>query len=124
MEAAELENQDDRWEATEREMRDDVLPLLMHMYSGGSKDDYGKEHVPPLPLSLDRVNEGRSSQSNNLLFKLPLEILGEILQNVDSASLADLALVNHDCRQWARSRQFASIKLDYGEESFDMLSLL
>lgn len=123
MEAAEPENQDDIREAIERENRDDILPLLMHMYSG-SKDDYGKEHVPPLPLSLDRVNEGRSSPSNNLLFKLPLEILGEILQNVDSASLADLALVNRDCRQWARSRQFASIKWDYGKETFEMLSLL
>lgn len=106
----------------EKESEDqyDILDLCMHMFSG-SKDDYGTEQVPPLPLSFDRVNESRSPRSDSLLFKFPVEILGEILQHVDSSSLASLAFVNRDCRQWARSRQFASIHCDYGPETIGML---
>ena len=91
--------------------------FLFPMYSG---DELAiqKENVPPLPLSFDRVNQGRSPQSNNLLFKLPLELLGEILQHVESSSLASLALVNRDFRQWARSRQFASITWGYSQAPF------
>lgn len=89
-------------------------------------DTYGRKSiVPPLPLSFDRVNEGRFPQSNSLLFKLPFEVLGQILQHVEPASLASLALVNRDCRQLARSRQFASTPLeDACESSFDLMELL
>ena len=57
----------------------DITHLLMPMF-GGSKDEYGKDIVPPDPLLFDRVNEGRLSLSNSALFKLPLEILGMVLQ--------------------------------------------
>ena len=86
----------------------------MRMFSG-NKDDYRKEVVPPLPLSFDRVMEGRSPQSAAPLLKLPFEILGAILQHVEPASLASLALASRDCRQLARSRQFASVQLDYSD---------
>ena len=73
---------------------------------------YGrKDKIPPQPLSFDRVNQGRSPQSNSLLFQLPFEILGQILQHVEPASMPSQALVNRDCRLLAHSRQFASIQL-------------
>jgi len=104
-------------------MAPDVLSLLLPMFSG-SKDSFGKEYVPPLPLSFDRVNEGRPPLSTAPLFKIPLEILSLIGLHVPSFSLASLALVNKDCRQLARSRQFASVKLDYSDASLDLLELL
>lgn len=93
------------------------------MFSG-NKDDYGKEDVPPLPLSFDRVLEGRSPHSTAPLLNLPFEILGVILHHVETASLASLALVSRDCRQLARSRQFASIQLDYSDSSFALITAL
>lgn len=104
-------------------MSRDILSLLMLMFSG-SKDDYGKEVVPPLPLSFDRVLEGRSPQSTAPLLKLPFEILGVILHHVEPASLASLALISRDFRQLARSRQFASIQLDYSDASFALITAL
>lgn len=87
--------------------------------------DYGKEIVvPPLPLSFDRVNEGRFPRSNSLLFTLPLEVLGIILQLVESDSLPALALVNQDCRQLARSRQFASIELNPSDSCLELIARL
>lgn len=68
---------------------------------------------PPLPLSFDRVNEGRFARSNSFLFKLPFEVLGQILQHVEPTSLPSLAPVNRDCRQLARSRQFARIPIHF-----------
>jgi hypothetical protein len=93
-----------------------ILGLLMPMLVVG-KDEYGKELVPPLPLSFDRVNGNRPPASDTALFKLPIEILGLILQHIPSSSLPSLALVNSDCRQLARSAQFASVKFDYSRES-------
>lgn len=88
-------------------------------------DDYGRRGtLPLLPLSFDRVNEGRFPRSNSLLFKLPFEVLGLILQHVEPTSLPSLALVNHDCRQLARSRQFASIHLDTSNSCLDLMELL
>lgn len=88
-------------------------------------DDYGREiDVPPLPLSFDRVNEGRFPRSNSLLFTLPFEVLGLILQLVEPDSLPALALVNQDCRQWARSRQFASIELNPSDSCMELIARL
>lgn len=89
-----------------------------------TKDDYGSELVPPLPLSFDRVNEGRHPVSLAPLFQLPLEVLSIIIHHVEPASLAALARVSRDCRQLARSRQFASIQLDYSDSSLDLLEKL
>ena len=99
------------------------MQLMMPRFSG-SKDKYGKEIVPPLPLSFDRVMEGRPPSTSALLFGLPDEILSTIIQFVDQDVLKLLALVNSDCRQWARSVQFNSICLDYSPSSIGILHLL
>lgn len=101
----------------------DILNVLMGMFSG-HKDDYGSAIVPPLPLSFDRVNEGRPARSKASLLNLPIEIIGVILQWITPDSLASLALVNHDCLQLARSRQFASIQLDYSDSTLGLLKKL
>lgn len=105
------------------ERHGEILNLLMTMFSG-TKDEYGKEVVPPLPLSFDRVNEGRPPCSTAQLFRLPFEVLAVILQHIPSGSLASFAMVNRDCRQLARSRQFASIHLNYSQHTFSLLLLL
>lgn len=101
----------------------EILELLMPMFSG-HKDDYGKDVVPPLPLSFDRVNQGQPPISTAPLFQLPAEILGEVLQYIPWSSLALVALVNRDFRQLARSRQFASVQLDYSDFSLDLVETL
>lgn len=99
------------------------MSLLMPMFSG-NKDEYGKEAVPPLPLSFDRVMEGRPASTSAPLFRLPDEILSIIVQHMDRESLKSLALVNSDCRQMARSVQFNNIRLDYSHQSWSLLFLL
>jgi len=100
--------------------RPDILNVSVGKYSD-TKDDYGSEIVPPLPLSFDRVNEGRPNRSKAPFLNLPTEILGVILQWTAPESLASLALVNHDCLQLARSRQFSSIQLNYSDSSLGLL---
>ncbi len=97
-----------------------IMQLMMPRFSG-SIDRYGKETVPPLPLSFDRVMEGRPPSTPAPLFGLPDEVLSIIVQYVDHESLKLLALVNSDCRQWARSVQFNSICLDYSPSSLGVL---
>ena len=62
--------------------------------------------------------------SDSALFKLPVEILGLILGFVEPSSLATLALVNRECRQLARSRQFAGVHLDYSHSSEALVHFL
>lgn len=100
-----------------------ILGLFMPMLSGG-EDEYGKDVVPPLPLSVDRVMENRPLKFTATLLWLPYEVLGNILSNVDPDSLGDLALVNSDCRQLARSRQFSSIYFDYSDSTVALIALL
>jgi hypothetical protein len=100
-----------------------IFDLLMPILRG-SKDEYGKDIVPPLPLSVDRVMENRPFKSTAPLFQLASEVLGIILSYVDSDSLGSLALVNSDCRQLARSRQFASVCFDYSDAALALISLL
>jgi hypothetical protein len=101
----------------------DISGLLLSMFSGGP-DEYGHEIAPPAPLAFDRVNEGRASKSNAPLLRLPLEVLGYISDYVSPDSLAAFALVNTDCRQLARSRQFASVLLDYSDASLGLIKKL
>src|SRR4051812_1186865 len=103
----------------QRQPYTDISGLLLPMFSGG-RDEYGQEIVPPAPLAFDRVNEGRAPKSNCPLLKLPLEVLGYISGYVPRDSLAAFALVNTDCRQLARSRQFASVLLDYSDASLGL----
>jgi hypothetical protein len=105
----------------ERDTR--ILNLMVPMLSGG-KDDFGKETVPPLSLLLDRVSEGLLPRSNASFFKVPSEVLADIVEYLDYQSLASLALVNRDCQQLARSRQFASVLLDYSDASISLIKKL
>ena len=100
-----------------------ILDLMMPMFSG-TKDDFGKETVPPLPLFFDRVSEGREPISGSRLFRLPQEILNVVVQSVPEVSLASFALANSDCRQLARSRQFASLHFDYSDQTLAIINQL
>ena len=101
----------------------EILELMMPMFSG-LKDDYGKETVPPRPLLFDRVSEGREPVSGSKLLRLPLEILALVIEKTPKASLASLALVNSDCRQLARSRQFTSLQFDYSDNTLGIIDKL
>ena len=98
-----------------------ILDLMMPMYSGDTKDEFGKELVPSRPLSFDRISEGRKPVSESKLLRLPLEILALVVDKVPDASLASFALVNSDCRQLARSRQFTSLHFDYSDRTLAMI---
>lgn len=63
-----------------------ILDLLMTTFSG-TKDEFGKEDVPPLPFSFDRVNEGRAILSDSKLLSLLAEVLGDLVQYLTSESL-------------------------------------
>lgn len=93
--------------------RYDMLDLLTPMYDPGRKDEFGKDVVPPIPLSFDRVNEGRPPTSKSLIFQLPFEILRIIVLYLSESSLAALSLVSKDCCQLARSRRFVSVQFNY-----------
>lgn len=101
----------------------EVLDLMMPMLSG-VKDEFGKELVPPLPLLFDRVSEGRKPISGTKLLEIPMEVLALVVQKIPEASLASLALVNSDCRQLARSRQFASLHLNYSDHTLAIITKL
>ena len=93
----------------------------------GPKDRGGRSRKRPLPvppLNFDRVMDGsRPRAFSSALFKLPIEILALIISFVESSSLAMLALVNRECRQLARSRQFASLNLDDSPSSMALVRL-
>jgi hypothetical protein len=90
----------------------DLTNLLLPSFSG-TTDNFGKEIVRPFPLSFDRINEGQPFSTNFLLSRLPLELVWHVIKLVNDGDLGSLALVDRDCRQLARSHQFATIKLDY-----------
>ena len=102
----------------------DLRQLLFHQIRIHYSGEHEKEDVPPRPLSFDRVNEGRAAVSEARLFKLPVEIITQILESLSQPSLAPLALVCRDARQLARSRQFASIKLDCSAHSVALVKKL
>jgi hypothetical protein len=101
-------------------MNHDVSELMMSSFSGNENDKFGKDKDARLPLLLPKVMEGRPIQSTSLLLcRLPPEILGDIMDLIadDKAALSALALVNSDCRQLARSCQFADVCFDYSPNS-------
>ncbi|MCJ1434204.1 hypothetical protein MMC27_003571 [Xylographa pallens] len=87
-------------------------------------NDFVKYCMPPLPLSFDRVNEGLPAVSDCPLFNIPIEILGLILQNVTEESLPRLSLVSKNCLQLTRSRQFATVHLQYSDTSRKLVTKL
>ena len=98
-----------------------ILDLMMPKVLGDTKDGFGKALVPSRPLSFDRVSEGREPMSDSRLLRLPLELLALVVEKVPEASLASFAFVNSDCRQLARSRQFASLHFDYSDRTLAMI---
>ncbi|KAI1654197.1 hypothetical protein F4813DRAFT_371774 [Daldinia decipiens] len=76
---------------------------------------YGGEKVMARALVLDRVMEGQPLVSQSGLLQLPSGILTDIVNLLigDKSTLASLAQVNSDCRQLARSSQFADINFNY-----------
>ena len=84
----------------------------------------GTQPVAPMTLSFSRVNGGRSVTSQTLLFRLPIELVQEVVAYLDIVDLKSLALVDRDCRQLARSRLFASVVLDYSSERWQLLNEL
>ncbi|KAF2199497.1 hypothetical protein GQ43DRAFT_473597 [Delitschia confertaspora ATCC 74209] len=90
-----------------------------------NKDTFGKDFGPaPIPLALDYISEGHRCTSESVFTRLPIIVTYQIVQLIDISDLANFALVNRDCRQWARSRQFASVKLDYSERAEGILNVL
>jgi hypothetical protein len=102
----------------------DILELFMSMFSGLRKDDYGKQAEVFKPLSIERLMEGRPLKSRASIFSLPVELIGEIVKHIPPQSLSNFALVNSDCRQLARSRQFSDVRFDYSDNTLGMLRTL
>ncbi|KAK4150403.1 hypothetical protein C8A00DRAFT_46197 [Chaetomidium leptoderma] len=101
-------------------MNHDISELMLSSFSGNENDEFGKDKDVRLPLLLPKVMEGRLIKSTSLLLcRLPPEILGDIMDLIadDKAALSALALVNSDCRQLARSCQFADVCFDYSPNS-------
>ncbi|RYP33546.1 hypothetical protein DL768_011095 [Monosporascus sp. mg162] len=104
----------------------DISNMMMTPFSGIGNDQFGKEKNARLPLLLDRVMEGRPRKSESRLLQLPAELLGDIADLLanDKPTLASLALVNSDCRQLARSCQFAGFCFDYSPQALGLLHKL
>ncbi|KAK3292027.1 uncharacterized protein B0H64DRAFT_329972 [Chaetomium fimeti] len=107
-------------------MYHDVSAFLPRSVSNKG-DRFGKQPKKArLPLLLPTVMQGAPVVSDSRLLRLPPELLGDIVDLIadDHATLAALALVNSDCRQLARSCQFAEVCFDYGWKSSQILLLL
>ena len=85
---------------------------------------YPTRSVVLSPLSFDRVGDGRPVTSQTLLFRLPIELVQEVVAYLNTSDLRSLALVDRDCRQLAQSRLFTSILLDYSDKKRALLDKL
>jgi hypothetical protein len=101
----------------------DLLELFILNLSG-HKDEFGKELKLPRGLTFDRVNEGQAFSSSFLLSRFPIEIVWLIIDMVPKEDLSNLAFVNRDCRQLARSRQFSNVVFDYSPSALGILTVL
>ena len=90
----------------------------------GTADQNGNTLAPTLPILLDQVMDGREITSNFRLMTLESHILCKIVQLFDFRSLESFALVDRDCRQLARTRQFSTFRFSYSRASRKLLSLL
>jgi hypothetical protein len=100
-----------------------VSSLLIGMFSGMT-DEYDQDsvHLGPLPFNI--VLQGQTAASSASLFSLSSELLTAIISHIQPASLDNLALVNSHCGQLVRSRRFASIWLNFGPRSMQLLQWL
>jgi len=98
---------------------------MLGMCPDNTKDHFGKEEGQRSVLLLDRLLPSIRASSSPLL-QLPCEMLAGIIEWLlpDKPTLANLALVNTECRQLARSAQFAYVDVDYSPMAHDMVELL
>ena len=98
---------------------------VFDLLTATSVDDINRtQNVAPITLSFGRVNGDRPVTSQTLLFRLPVELVQEVVACLDTTDLKSLALVDRDCRQLARSCLFASVVLDYSSEKWQLLNEL
>lgn len=76
-----------------------LLNVFREFHTDLKSRPYGIDNSSPTPLTFDRASEGRPFTSDFILARLPLEITWQIAQLISEADLANLALVNIDCRQ-------------------------
>ncbi|RSL94609.1 hypothetical protein CDV31_014239 [Fusarium ambrosium] len=97
----------------------DIATLMFDPQDDGVADRFGSEPDKRRPLLLDTITRGQQRASRSRLLQMPSEILADIvhLLSDSKSSLANLALVNSDCRQLARSSQFADVTFDYSQRS-------
>ncbi|RSL50082.1 hypothetical protein CEP54_012121 [Fusarium duplospermum] len=97
----------------------DIAQLMLDPMGNGAADQFGSEPDKRRPLLLDTITGGQRQASRSRLLQMPSEILADIVHFLsDSKStVANLALVNSDCRQLARSSQFADVTFDYSQRS-------
>lgn len=82
-------------------------------------------HIGPIqPLTFDRVNEGQNITSSFPWFQLPIELLTHVVSNLTTEDLATLSLIDRNCRQLARSVQFATIRFSFSTNSIQLLQHL
>lgn len=77
--------------------------------------------VDKRPLTFDRVNDNRAPTSLFPLFQLPIELYNGVAPYLDPADLKAAALVDRDCRQWARSIQFSDVRIDSSTAATELL---
>ncbi|KAM0212694.1 hypothetical protein ACHAQI_004650 [Fusarium lateritium] len=106
--------------------RQDILYIF-----GGALDenDLYRNYQPKprlSPLLLDTVMDGRPRASGSKLLQLPAEILATIVDYVGTnrRAIRRLALVNSDCRQLARTRQFAKVEYNYSQKMTTLITEL
>ncbi|KAI8959484.1 hypothetical protein F5Y11DRAFT_302013 [Daldinia sp. FL1419] len=89
--------------------------LVTAAFPGPKMGSYSQGKVTEQALVLDRVMEGQRLASRSKFLQLPSDILTDIVNLLidDGSTLASLAQVNSDCRQLARSAQFAEIDINY-----------
>ncbi|KAF7865707.1 hypothetical protein EAF04_005873 [Stromatinia cepivora] len=83
-------------------------------------------HPVPLPLGCALENRPLTTESkeSKVLFKSPFGFLQAILNSLGPKDLANFALVNRECRQLARSRQFTAVHIDLNSRSWDIVQIL
>ncbi|APA15402.1 hypothetical protein sscle_14g101720 [Sclerotinia sclerotiorum 1980 UF-70] len=92
--------------------------------------DYGEVQsvLRPVRLPLGCVLENRAlkteSYESKVLFKTSLVFLQMVLDSLESKDLASFALLNRECRQLARSRQFCAVSIDISPRSWGIVKIL
>lgn len=107
---------------------DDASSTADSQYVYEKRDEYDEREVRQRRvLRVEKtMPEFRSRISSSHFLQLPTEILADIMELliVDKPTLANLALVNVQCRQLARTDQFCEVNLDYDDETIPFIKHL